>query len=660
MTGEDNDSNKRKHTKEGVNGVDDAHKDGPSRKKHGCDLEKQCGNIMKSIKYPSSPDIQIIGAVSAQELSTMYNIHPKRRNLMMEITDQQQTQNQPQGAASLLLLHGSWNKLDSNNSINTCHTYLSNLLEKSILKGNEQSQIFHKNSQAASRVALQVISVQVDQDEDTLDICIADSNSTDTNMDMEQSSSNYLKLKAPVELPALMLIYSTSSSSSLPKNINSSHDQPSASYLKHDLQIKSTSLLSCIRTWQVNSNTTPKAQIFNKFENIMKQSLIKGLTKVQQHHHKYYHQQQDTICSNKRILSSNQSDSINFPENHNKQDCQALRLFIGGDRSQVGKSSICLGLLGTLIHKMNYAPSDLAYIKPATQCEETQLVSTYCKSVGIDACPVGPVVYYKGFTRAFLNGQTDTSNVLLKRIQDAVDKISIGKKVVIIDGVGYPAVGSITGTDNGSVARVCGYPSSSSELPDADDIDRTTPRRRRSLGVIIVGKSGVGDAIDSYNLNSSYFEGKGVIVMGSIFNRLSTQGYYALENCKNAVTSYFDQYKSSITSSTTQEAFGFVPECKELAQAAKAWSMENVTTFIDIFGKHVNISEIIKKAQYLRNSSYESSSISTCDINMESKNEAKKVKLSQDIVYPTKETHQTISREQIEKMALNQGAASSA
>ena len=54
-----------------------------------------------------------------------------------------------------------------------------------------------------------------------------------------------------------------------------------------------------------------------------------------------------------------------------------IRLFIAGDKSQVGKSTVCLGLLGSLL-KAGYPASKLAYIKPATQCEEEQLVAKFC------------------------------------------------------------------------------------------------------------------------------------------------------------------------------------------------------------------------------------------------------------------------------------------
>ena len=82
----------------------------------------------------------------------------------------------------------------------------------------------------------------------------------------------------------------------------------------------------------------------------------------------------------------------------------------------------------------------------------------FCKHKGITACVfVGPIVYFKGFTRALLKGETgETSEQLLRKDSNIVDKVASIKKVVIINGVGHPAVGSIIGTDNASVAKACG------------------------------------------------------------------------------------------------------------------------------------------------------------------------------------------------------------
>ena len=180
-------------------------------------------------------------------------------------------------------------------------------------------------------------------------------------------------------------------------------------------------------------------------------------------------------------------------------DNEPLLLFLSGDRSSVGKSSTCLSILAALV-TLGVDPSLIAYIKPVTQCEAEQPVTQYCQRVGISHVGIGPVVFYKGFTRAFLKGETEPSTTLIQTAVDAVNTLAKGKRLVVVDGVGYPAVGSICNLSNGDIARALQAP------------------------VVLIGKSGVGDAVDSYNMNARFFETYGVTVLGGIFNKLPLEG----------------------------------------------------------------------------------------------------------------------------------------
>ena len=62
------------------------------------------------------------------------------------------------------------------------------------------------------------------------------------------------------------------------------------------------------------------------------------------------------------------------------------KLFVSGDRSSVGKTTTCLGLLASLVES-GVPASSLAYIKPVTQCEAEQPVSRYCRATGILDAP---------------------------------------------------------------------------------------------------------------------------------------------------------------------------------------------------------------------------------------------------------------------------------
>lgn len=213
---------------------------------------------------------------------------------------------------------------------------------------------------------------------------------------------------------------------------------------------------------------------------------------------------------------------------------EQVRLLVAGDKSHCGKSTISLGLLASLLD-LGFAPSELAYIKPATQCVSTTLTAKFCESAGIDYVHVGPVVFYRNFTREFLDGKHGTSAELVASCAKAVDAISEGKRLVLIDGVGYPTVGSIVGCSSVDIALAC---------------------RAR---VLLVGKPGVGDAVDSFNLCAAVFEQRGLPVLGVVFNKLSPAGAYSLERCGEYVRKYFASKRP------TQSVYGLIPAADSLA-----------------------------------------------------------------------------------------------
>lgn len=205
-------------------------------------------------------------------------------------------------------------------------------------------------------------------------------------------------------------------------------------------------------------------------------------------------------------------------------------LFVGGDRSSVGKTSCCLGLLANLTDVCGIPPEDLGYIKPVTQCEAEQPIIKYCSEKGIECVGIGPVVFFKGFTRAYLAGETPSGDELVSAAVSSVMSIKKRRKFVLVDGVGYPAVGSICGISNANTAAALKAP------------------------VLLIGKSGVGDAVDSHNINSTFFEYHGVNVLGAIFNKMATSGYYNITSCSESINAYFSQHRKS------QTVYGYLPE----------------------------------------------------------------------------------------------------
>lgn len=503
---------------------------------------------------------------------------------------------------STLLLYGSWNnlsdeELERKNSI--LHTIASTLLQSKTFHGEDPCSVCS-------------LWLQADLNDEITDFCVGakaanshdDATTTPAAVDIED-----IHLEAPDTLPALFMIH------------RSHQNVQTALVPINSLELNNgdnTTIFSAMNKTISNFVLDPQ---YKEFRRPNKRSLDVG----------------DTTKRSKM----------------NEQ----IRIFVAGDRSQVGKSSVCLGLLGTLL-RMKYPPSSLAYIKPATQCEETQLVGEYCKKHGIEARPIGPVVYYKGFTRAYLSGDTESSEEMLKSVTQAVDDIARNKEVVVIDGVGYPSVGSITDTDNCSVALASGYPPSNQES------------KRIPPAVLIVGKRGVGDAIDSYNLNCTYFRARNVPVLGAIFNRLPIDGYYSLENCKKAIQSYFETQGNT---GVCEEAFGFIPEIKGISssrlktenngsdekKSEVELAMDHAETLIKEFGKNVDVLNILVQAAKLRESLKDDAlwEEDLTDINKRAKIlDQRSAKKTPNSMQSSIENIR-LSRDQIEEAAKSAGAA---
>ena len=489
---------------------------------------------------------------------------------------------------STLLLFGSWNNINTlfsneNEKDNENETPASNSIVKSL-------QLCIKRLNVPSHYQVHNLCLQADFNDDTIDFCIGDQTQTgrpdadeDVIMSMSMSPTetktefkteaetinshdkltNNYRLKAPGELPALFVLHSFRGKLQYFHVSIDSKDLLVPSMLNHAVE----SVISSSITFVPQPQSQPQPQ-------------------------------QPPGVENKKRGRNGVYEKMSDAHSKSGQ----IRIFIAGDRSQVGKSSVCLGLLGSFL-RMGYPASSVAYIKPATQCEEAQLVTEYCKNQGIDYCPVGPIVYYRGFTRAFLNGETESANELLAKVSAAVDSLAKDKAVVVIDGVGYPAVGSITNTDNSAVAMASGYVRNLKHENKNVNVN-VGSGSRIPPAVLIVGKRGVGDAIDSYNMNATYFRSNHVPVIGGIFNRLPADGYYSLENCKRPITAYFDkQFKCD-----DQTVFGFIPELEAIADSRDTddaalklkLALEHAETFIDAFVNNVDVAGILCQATNLR------------------------------------------------------------
>lgn len=86
----------------------------------------------------------------------------------------------------------------------------------------------------------------------------------------------------------------------------------------------------------------------------------------------------------------------------------------------------------------------------------------------------------------------------------------------------------------------------------------------------------------------SFFEFAGVRVLGAIFNKIALEGFYNVESCRAAITSYFDQYRPNC------KAYGFVPIMDMGAgEEASDGTFGVSSVLLDTFVSHVAVRDIV-------------------------------------------------------------------
>jgi len=175
------------------------------------------------------------------------------------------------------------------------------------------------------------------------------------------------------------------------------------------------------------------------------------------------------------------------------------RVFIAATRQNDGKTTTSLGLIAALQKKF----PRMGYIKPVGQrfvaIEEQNIDedTVLMDSVYQLKCPLvdmSPIAVEPDFTRKYL--QTGKSETLVKKIQDAFDRVAWEKDFVLCEGSGHAGVGAVFDLSNAQVAKHLG------------------------CKAIIVSRGGIGKPIDEVALNQALFEKEGVEIIGVILNKV--------------------------------------------------------------------------------------------------------------------------------------------
>src|SRR6476620_3410832 len=175
------------------------------------------------------------------------------------------------------------------------------------------------------------------------------------------------------------------------------------------------------------------------------------------------------------------------------------RVFIAATRQNDGKTTVSLGLIAALQRSF----PRVGYIKPVGQRfvevaeqkidEDTVLMDSVYR-LNCPLVDMSPIAVEPDFTRKYL--QSSNNEALVKKIQQAFDRVAWEKDFVLCESSGHAGVGSVFDLSNAQVAKILG------------------------AKVVIVSQGGIGKPIDEVSLNQALFEKEGVEIIGVILNKV--------------------------------------------------------------------------------------------------------------------------------------------
>jgi len=187
-------------------------------------------------------------------------------------------------------------------------------------------------------------------------------------------------------------------------------------------------------------------------------------------------------------------------------------IFVAATRQHVGKTTVSLSLMSGLQKRFD----KVGFIKPVGQ----QHVPVHSQSqdatirVDKDVCLVkehfhldhldyqymSPVIIPQGYTKKFVDGEISSTDQL-DRVENAMLHVTENSDVVLLEGTGHCAVGSIVALNNAKCASLIG----------AD--------------MVLVANGGLGSSFDELELNRILCQHYNVRVAGVVINKVIPDRY---------------------------------------------------------------------------------------------------------------------------------------
>lgn len=182
-----------------------------------------------------------------------------------------------------------------------------------------------------------------------------------------------------------------------------------------------------------------------------------------------------------------------------KQPIMTNRLYVAATSQHVGKTTSTLGLTAAIQHSGYH----VGYCKPVGQqfvdlgdlrVDKDALLFADIMKFDLRAEWHSPVIIGRGVTSAYLDNPSQFN--FREAIEFASQALHSQYDFVVYEGTGHPGVGSVVDLSNAQVAQMLGAP------------------------VVMIVEGGIGNTIDTLNMNTALFRERKVPVVGVILNKV--------------------------------------------------------------------------------------------------------------------------------------------
>ena len=222
-------------------------------------------------------------------------------------------------------------------------------------------------------------------------------------------------------------------------------------------------------------------------------------------------------------------------------------VYLTGFRQHAGKTVTSLGIISQL--RKHLDPSEVGYLKPVGQQlvrnakgmvvdKDVELVGEFARLTDLPLAELSPVRFSGNFTRTYLDSRhrTRLTRALTLEIRRSLGHLA-GRRIVIAEGSGHPGVGSVVGLSNAAVGKLIG------------------------AEIIFVSGGGIGRALDTIDVDLTYFLHHGCRVRGLLVNKVIPD---KAAQVRRYVTEELINERYAAANGSPLHIFGYLPTIPDL------------------------------------------------------------------------------------------------